>query len=806
MISVRNLSFCYGSNRALEKVSLEIQPGQVTAVLGLSGSGKTTLLNLLGALSNAVPDSGEITYRRDATCDGTPYVRLSSDALAQLRREEFGFILQSAYMLSHFTCGQNIGMPLRLQGWEHERIEARVSEILLRADPSGKLQGKQQAAARDTSGGERQRMAVLRAIIHDPGVLFADEPLSSLDPHNAEIIVGLLRDWLAGKLNPDSKRHDRALVLVTHDIDVAWREGDVFAILNNGALQEGRLFNKEELGGPDEIRRRMKLDVEPAAPSEAAAPEESPVPNDNGTQPSTKDRKVSPPAAVVQAPGRLGFLRWFARLNLWETQARRSTGVNIVSIALVVGFVIFTFGITWGIDQARRRKLQEDPLALCCWIGSSVERLPIDDSFRSRVEQAVARELGADDAIEVFPFRERLLHIYDKSGQRVLRPQGRTVMAEDKLFDSVPLRGNTHWPTVAPATPGLIVTPGLLSDLGYGPDEHPRELSVEPVGGGKISVPVIDETTGKLPLNYSFALSEPYDRDLRQRHGNLVLESIRIGPVPPDWPSVEQLPDELTEMFRTYKLYPPAAEGEPGKLHWVLQHNGNGDVPALEDWHLYVERIHEAIVGLDRPGGGKYSARPELSRIQPPDAPPDPNPPPLPPYDYAAVYFQTVEQLERAIPVFEQAHAPLNQETVRQLKAISEQTQAVITVLSALAVIIAGVVLLNMALIQVLRSEQKTGEVGMLKAMGMTTPSLRWLAVVESMQLWGYGSLAGIAGAIILGLLVASLGSHVGAGFAFSLPLIGVTSLLALVACLAANVLAIWRALRAPPSQSLRVG
>lgn len=214
----------------LNRVTATIPAGGVTAVLGRSGSGKTTLLSLLGLLGDRGLAAGRIAYHGDRG-PVQNYARLSGARRAALRRAEFGFVLQSCYLLPHFSCLDNIAMPLALQGVSPRECRRRVERLVdlvgadsLRADLARRAGG--------VSGGQKQRTAVLRAVVHDPAVLFADEPVSNLDEDSTERVLELFARWRSGTLNAESNaRRTRTLVLVTHDVELAHRLADSFLLI-----------------------------------------------------------------------------------------------------------------------------------------------------------------------------------------------------------------------------------------------------------------------------------------------------------------------------------------------------------------------------------------------------------------------------------------------------------------------------------------------------------------------------------------------------------------------------------------------
>src|SRR5262245_12204990 len=237
-------SYPRAAQPALRAASLNIPTGKTTVLLGPSGSGKSTLMSLLGLLWEGRLDEGEIRYDNGQTHD---YVRLSHADRARLRLVEFGFVLQSAYLLPHFSCARNIALPLELNGLSATAARQRVEGLLRRADPSGALFEARDRLPGEVSGGQKQRVAVLRAVAHNPRVVFADEPFSNLDPPNARRIVQLLLDWGSGALNPDDPARERTLVLVCHDLAIARRVADRVALLDQDhTVVDGRAFDVSE--------------------------------------------------------------------------------------------------------------------------------------------------------------------------------------------------------------------------------------------------------------------------------------------------------------------------------------------------------------------------------------------------------------------------------------------------------------------------------------------------------------------------------------------------------------------------------
>jgi ABC-type lipoprotein export system ATPase subunit len=248
----------FATRNALVDVSLTIEAGQTIALLGHSGSGKTTLLRLLGLLWTPRLRPGVL---RLTEADGTPVdyatLRFRADRRAYLRREVFGFVMQSPLLLPHLSCQENTGLPLALRGVGKKAWSSRVDSLVREADPDGELTALCHRRAREVSGGERQRFAILRAIVHDPEVLFADEPVSNLDPDNAARLLEVLDRWRLGEL-PGQEVHSRprTLILVSHNVRAACGLANRVIVLRRGAVERDILI------GPASDRPAVCQEVE----------------------------------------------------------------------------------------------------------------------------------------------------------------------------------------------------------------------------------------------------------------------------------------------------------------------------------------------------------------------------------------------------------------------------------------------------------------------------------------------------------------------------------------------------------------
>ena len=201
MIVFENVSKSYRSGRgqvqAVRDLNLEID-GPV-ALLGHSGSGKSTLLSLAAGLER--PDNGRIV------CAGRELGSLKARELKHYRRQQLGLIFQTGNLLSQLTVRENLELPLRLNGCDQREIERRCAAMLAAVG----LAGYEKALPAELSGGEFQRVAVARALIHKPAIILADEPTASLDSANGRLIVELLLGLSASS----------TIILATHDETLA---------------------------------------------------------------------------------------------------------------------------------------------------------------------------------------------------------------------------------------------------------------------------------------------------------------------------------------------------------------------------------------------------------------------------------------------------------------------------------------------------------------------------------------------------------------------------------------------------------
>lgn len=201
MIKLEGITKSFGSLQVLKGIDLEINKGEIVSIVGPSGAGKTTLLQIMGTLDE--PDAGTVQI------DGTVVSRMKEKELSAFRNKNIGFVFQFHQLLPEFTALENVMIPALIAGVSSKEANDRATKIL---DFMG-LVDRASHKPNELSGGEKQRVAVARALINDPAVILADEPSGSLDTHNKEDLHQLFFDL--------RDRLGQTFVIVTHDEGLA---------------------------------------------------------------------------------------------------------------------------------------------------------------------------------------------------------------------------------------------------------------------------------------------------------------------------------------------------------------------------------------------------------------------------------------------------------------------------------------------------------------------------------------------------------------------------------------------------------
>ena len=220
VVQIRDLLKTYSEGdralRVLDGVDLDIRPGEFLALLGASGSGKSTLLNLLSGIDK--PDHGSIVV------DGTDITALSDKRLTLFRRERIGIVFQFFNLIPTLTVLENITLPKELGGARRQGVEPRALELLGQVG----LASRAVTYPDKLSGGEQQRVAIARALLHEPAIVFADEPTGNLDEETGAQVLRLMLRLTCGA--------GKTLVMATHSPDIG-RSADRVCQIHDGRLR-----------------------------------------------------------------------------------------------------------------------------------------------------------------------------------------------------------------------------------------------------------------------------------------------------------------------------------------------------------------------------------------------------------------------------------------------------------------------------------------------------------------------------------------------------------------------------------------
>lgn len=225
LIKLEHVSKTYlmGQNQvhALKEANLEIERGEMMAVVGSSGSGKSTLMNIIGFLDR--PSTGRYEF------NGKDVSALSEDELADIRNQEIGFVFQSFFLLPRLTAAQNVILPLFYRGVSQEEAREQALRILEKVGV-GHLANNR---PNQLSGGQQQRVAIARALVGDPKVILADEPTGALDTDTGNEVMQLFTDL--------NRKEGRTIVIITHDKDISRRCERVVSIRDGVLVTENEL-------------------------------------------------------------------------------------------------------------------------------------------------------------------------------------------------------------------------------------------------------------------------------------------------------------------------------------------------------------------------------------------------------------------------------------------------------------------------------------------------------------------------------------------------------------------------------------
>lgn len=486
---------------ALREVSVVLPWGARVGVLGHSGAGKSTLLHLLGLLDVPDDDGGVILFH-----DGEPPIdyRTMPDAERdRLKKQRFGFVFQRGHLLHHLTAAENVALKLTLSGLPVTERRQRARELL---DHLG-LGDRAGRRAHQLSGGEAQRVAVLRALASNPRVVFADEPTGNLDRRNADDVLGLLCDWQQG----GSVAEPRTLLLVTHQVQDAWDRCTHFLILRRDAAGPPTFVAKADLEGQGGRDALVGLLTEEVAASVARPP--------------------LPPWSA----GKVGVLAladyfWLAWGDLTRREHRAATLAN----GLVLGFLLVLSFLGLALRDGMNR-LIDDRLQTLEATTFTIDGLKTRDGYLTDELTAELTKLTLDgrpafvevQRFNLSPGRQFRVRTPDGlAGDRADRlVSGRTALPDDPYLRALVPAGFG-----GPQAREIVVTRQLLTETCQSPpDAGVVWLDVAGQAMPLRVVAVVEEVRG----GYAFVLPDGLEQLLRSDRFNPqpVVRGVALGGV-----------------------------------------------------------------------------------------------------------------------------------------------------------------------------------------------------------------------------------------------------------------------------------
>ena len=433
----------------------------------------------------------------------------------------------------------------------------------------------------------------------------------------------------------------------------------------------------------------------------------------------------------------LRFLFEFSWSDLKAPWSRATTIVNVATVAILYFLALTTFGVFCGYERIKQARLASNPSALCLWLGqkSPVESRVTKRQLQSLRETLPARLDAADRLKGISEFRREEFRFISAGAQAEslqLDRQGRTIADGDALFERLTMAWGR--PFRSSNEPGVLVSQGLLRDLRYGlkPDAEPipKVIRINTQLGKVLELEIVGVLQDRLANDDQFIINDGYRRKLLPLQKDYRVRTVYFGPVGATWPDSKKLPEDLKSFFDKRKIKVPKVVRYRDAQYWKLEGEqaGQPEGPNLSAWNYQLKSL-ERMLGEDFPPLVSTEVLP-IGR----------DPPESEEQDFAphcgVVYLSELQDVRTTGALCNEMGIVFDREVYDQLVNLANVTQGTFWLIVGVFLVLTLLGLMNLCATQRLIIRQKTGAIGMLKAVGLGTVGLLLCFVVETAIVW----------------------------------------------------------------------
>lgn len=491
---------------------------------------------------------------------------------------------------------------------------------------------------------------------------------------------------------------------------------------------------------------------------------------------------------------------WFVPRNLFRRGRVSATVVGFLALTILTFLAVVGLGVYFGYRETEKQKLLADPSSLSLWIGSPVDPAQWFDQERLSRLESVLRQLP--EVTSWYPCREIALDWFQVGLTGIeasVRLRGRTFSPEDPIIRVIQQSGKASLEEGVAVTPEFLINLGLLEGEGV-----PSQLGFRNASLQKQVTPVCGTISDQLPWRHSFLVSESWYKNIFFGKPDALCQRFRTGPLPRHWPQKwREYSDDIRRAFSDYKFFPPTfVIGTDGHARWDVTVTEPGGL-RLSEIRIRLERICE-LMDMQLPDRQEEEAFLNGVEILEPEVSGTPE---IPPPQFVVIYVRDLQNLKSIKAHLENAGFPVRDpaDTIHRLEEMARRSALLGQILTGVMLGLGGGLFAMLISLQVMRTDIRRQEIGILKALGMP----RWYAVLmlvaEAGVIWLLGTTAGLAVGYPLGRFV--LGPNLLAPeprlaeSSFIVP-VGPFGIVAFVV-LSVNILTVvgtaWRAIRASP-------